>query len=35
MRLQNDDDNSEIEVPKKRCICPEERQQNIDELKLV
>ena len=35
MRLQNNDANSEIEVPKKRCISPEERQQNIDELKLV
>ena len=32
---ENDDVNSEIEVPKKRHISPEERQQIIDELRLV
>ena len=34
-RSKNDDANSEIEVPKKRYISPEERQQIIDELRLV
>ena len=29
------DTNSEIEVPKKWCISPEERQQIIDELRLI
>ena len=32
---KNVDANSEIEVPKKRYISPEERQQIIDELRLV
>ena len=34
-RSQNDNTNHEIEAPKKRYICPEERQQIIDELRLV
>ena len=32
---KNDDANSEMEAPKKRYISPEERQQIIDELRLV
>ena len=32
---KNDDANSELEVPKKRYISSEERQQIIDELRLV
>ena len=32
---QNDDANCEIKEPKKRYILPEERQQIIDELRLV
>ena len=32
---QNDETNDEIEAPKKRYISPEERQQIIDELRLV
>ena len=32
---KNDDSNSEMEAPKKRYISPEERQQVIDELRLV
>ena len=32
---KNNDANSEIEVPKKRYVSPEERQQIIDELRLV
>ena len=32
---QNDDANSEIKEPKERYISPEERQQIIDELRLV
>ena len=35
VRLQNDDANNETEVPKKRYISPEQRQQIIDELRLV
>ena len=36
MELHSKNDvNSEIEVPKKRYISPEERQQIIDELRLV
>ena len=35
MHSKNDDANSEIEVPKKGYISPEERQQIIDELRLV
>ena len=35
LHSNNDDANSEIEVPKKRCISPEERQQIIDELRLL
>ena len=34
-RSKNDGANSEIEAPKKRYISPEERQQNIDKLRLV
>ena len=34
-RSKNDDANYEIEVPKKSYISPEERQQIIDELRLV
>ena len=34
LHLKIDDANSEIEVPKKRYISPEERQQIIDELRL-
>ena len=32
---QNDDSSNEIEVPKRRYISPEERQQIIDEWRLV
>ena len=32
---KNNDANNKIEVPKKRYISPEERQQIIDELRLV
>ena len=32
---QNNDAIGEIKEPKKRCISPEERQQIIDELRLV
>ena len=32
---KNDDTNSETKVPKKRYISPEEKQQIIDELRLV
>ena len=32
---KSDDANSEIEVPKKRCISPEQRRRIIDELRLV
>ena len=35
MGSKNDDANSELEVPKKRYISPEERQQIIDELGLL
>ena len=35
LRSKNADANSEIELPKKRYISPEERQQIIDELRLV
>ena len=35
LHLKIDDANSEIEVPKKRYISTEERQQIIDELRLV
>ena len=35
LHSKNDDPNSEIEVPKKIYISPEERQQIIDELRLV
>ena len=33
--LENDNTNDELEVPKRRYISPEERQQIIDELRLV
>ena len=33
--LENDNTNNEIEAPKRRYISPEERQQIIDELRLV
>ena len=35
LHSKNDNANSETEVPKKRYISPEERQQIIDELRLV
>ena len=35
LRPQNNEDNDESEVPKKRYISQEERQQIIDELRLV
>ena len=35
LHSKNDDANSEIEVPKKRYIAPEERPQIIDEVRLV
>ena len=35
LHSKNNDANSEIEVPKKRYISPEERQQIIDELRLL
>ena len=35
LHSKNDDPNSETEVPKKTYISPEERQQIVDELRLV
>ena len=35
LHSKNDDVNSEIEAPEKRYMSPEERQQIIDELRLV
>ena len=35
MNSKNDDANSEIEVPKKGYISPEERQKIIGELRLI
>ena len=35
LHSKNDDANRETEVPKKRYISPEERQQIIDELRLI
>ena len=35
LHSKNDDPNSEIKVPKKRHTSPEERQQVIDELRLI
>ena len=32
---QNDEANNKIEIPKERYISPEERQQIIDELRLI
>ena len=35
LHSKNDDVNSKIEIPKKRYISPDERQQIIDKLRLV
>ena len=35
LHSQNNEANDEIKTPKERCISPEERQQVIDELRLV
>ena len=35
LHSENDDTNREIEVPKKRYISPQEKQQIVDELRLV
>ena len=34
-KLENDNTNDELEVPKRRYLSPEERQQIIDKLRLV